>query len=498
MSAAPEPAAPVAAAEPPVAALATAPGPAGVAVVRLSGAGALPLADRLCAGARTPPSALPAGSFRLFRLRDPRDGSPLDEALVLVFRAPHSYTGEDVAEFQVHGGREAPSRVLSALFALGAAPAGPGEFTRRAFLNGRRSLDEAEAVMDLVGAQGERAARAAAEQLSGALGRRIDALFDGVLALCADVEATLDFTDEEAEGLVPPDRFVERAAALAASVRALSATRREGRLLREGALVVLSGPVNAGKSTLFNRLLGDERAIVSPEAGTTRDAIEETLLLRGVPVRLADTAGLREADSAIEREGVGRARSLAARADLVLRVVPAGDFEDLGDSGDHLDHPTTRPPDHLDHQTTRPPAHPPTRPPDHPTTRPPDHPPLLVLTKRDLAPDAPVPPGAVAVSAKTGEGMETLATAILDRLGASSDPGGQQGVAVSERHAALLDEAAAALDEARARNRAAAEADAVLVAAALRRAAEALGRITGRTYTEDLLDAVFGRFCVGK
>ena len=487
MSAAPEPAAPVAASEPPVAALATAPGPAGVAVVRLSGAGALPLADRLCAGARTPPSALPAGSFRLFRLRDPRDGSPLDEALVLVFRAPHSYTGEDVAEFQVHGGREAPSRVLSALFALGAAPAGPGEFTRRAFLNGRRSLDEAEAVMDLVGAQGERAARAAAEQLSGALGRRIDALFDGVLALCADVEATLDFTDEEAEGLVPPDRFEERAAALAASVRALSATRREGRLLREGALVVLSGPVNAGKSTLFNRLLGDERAIVSPEAGTTRDAIEETLLLRGVPVRLADTAGLREADSAIEREGVGRARSLAARADLVLRVVPAGDFEDIGDSGDHQ---TTRPPDYLDHPTTRPP--------DHQTTRPPDHPPLLVLTKRDLAPDAPVPPGAVAVSAKTGEGMEALATAILDRLGASSDPGGQQGVAVSERHAALLDEAAAALDEARARNRAAAEADAVLVAAALRRAAEALGRITGRTYTEDLLDAVFGRFCVGK
>ena len=470
------------AAAPPVAALATAPGAAGVAVVRLSGAGALPIADRLCAGARTPPSALPDRSFRLYRLRDPRDGSPLDEALVLVFRAPRSYTGEDVAEFQVHGGREAPSRVLSALFALGAAPAGPGEFTRRAFLNGRRSLDEAEAVMDLVGAQGERAARAAAEQLSGALGRRVNALLDSLLALCADVEATLDFTYEEAEGLVPPARFEERAAALAAGIRALADTRREGRLLREGALVVLSGPVNAGKSTLFNRLLGDDRAIVSPEAGTTRDAIEETLLLRGIPLRLADTAGLREADSAVEREGVGRARSLAARADLVLRVVPAGDLGDGGDLGDHLDHQTTRPPDHLDHQTTRPP----------------DHPLLLVLTKRDLAPDAPVPSGAVAVSAKTGEGMEALATAILDRLGASADPGGQQGVAVSERHAALLGEASIALDEARARNRAGAESDAVLVAAALRRAAEALGRITGRTYTEDLLDAVFGRFCVGK
>ena len=446
---------------PPVAALATAPGAAGVAVVRLSGAGALTLADRLCAGARTPPSALPDRSFRLYRLRDPRDGSPLDEALVLVFRAPRSYTGEDVAEFQVHGGREAPSRVLSALFALGAAPAGPGEFTRRAFLNGRRSLDEAEAVMDLVGAQGERAARAAAEQLSGALGRRVNALLDGLLALCADVEATLDFTDEEAEGLVPPERFEERAAALAAAIRTLSATRREGRLLREGALVVLSGPVNSGKSTLFNRLLGDDRAIVSPEAGTTRDAIEETLLLRGVPLRLVDTAGLREADSAVEREGVGRARSLAARADLVLEVMPAGEERDERAEGDK----------------------PPT---------------LLVLTKRDLAPDAPVPAGAVAVSAKTGEGMDALAAAMLDRLGANADPGGQQGVAVSERHAALLEETAAALDEARARNRAGAESDAVLVAAALRRAAEALGRITGRSYTEDLLDAVFGRFCVGK
>ena len=267
----------------PVAAIATAPGAAGIAVVRISGEGALAIADKLCPGAKIPPSELPAGSFRLARLRDPRDGSAIDEALVLVFRAPRSYTGEDVVEFQTHGGRAAPSRVLDALLALGAAPAGPGEFTRRAFLNGRVALDRAEAVMDLVSAQGDRAARAAAEQLSGALGRRVDAIWEDLLALCADLEATLDFTDEEAEGLAAPIRFDERAAAIAGSLRDLAATARTGRLLREGALVVLSGPPNAGKSTLFNRLLGERRAIVAPEAGTTRDSLEETLLLPAPP-----------------------------------------------------------------------------------------------------------------------------------------------------------------------------------------------------------------------
>ena len=315
----------------PVAAIATAPGTAGIAVVRISGEGALAIADKLCPGAKVPPSALPAGSFRLVRLRDPRDGSAIDEALVLVFRAPHSYTGEDVVEFQTHGGRAAPSRVLDALLALGAAPAGPGEFTRRAFLNGRVALDRAEAVMDLVSAQGDRAARAAAEQLSGALGRRVDSIWEDLLALCADLEATLDFTDEEAEGLAAPIRFDERAAAIAGSLRDLAATARTGRLLREGALVVLSGPPNAGKSTLFNRLLGERRAIVAPEAGTTRDSLEETLLLGGIPVRLVDTAGLREAGSAVEREGVERARDLAARADLVLALRPADEAPDFSD-----------------------------------------------------------------------------------------------------------------------------------------------------------------------
>ena len=447
-----------------VAALATAPGAAGIAVVRLSGPDAAAIADKLCPGAKVPPSALPAGSFRLVRLRDPRDGSAIDEALVLVFRAPHSYTGEDVVEFQTHGGRAAPSRVLDALFALGAAPAGPGEFTRRAFLNGRVALDRAEAVMDLVSAQGDRAARAAAEQLSGALGRRVDALWEELLALCADLEATLDFTDEEAEGLAAPIRFDERAAAIAGSLRDLAATSRTGRLLREGALVVLSGPPNAGKSTLFNRLLGERRAIVAPEAGTTRDSLEETLLLRGIPIRLVDTAGLRETGSAVEREGVERARGLAARADLVLALRPSDEARD-------------------GHTVTR--SH-------GPKT-------LFVETKADLLPES----GAVSaspplrVSAVTGEGIPELENAILAALG--TDPAaGEGGVAVSERHAALLREAAASVEEARAIFEKGAEAAAVPAADRLRDAAESLGRITGRSYTEDLLDAVFGKFCVGK
>ena len=457
----------------PVAAIATAPGAAGIAVVRISGEGALAIADKLCPGAKVPPSALPAGSFRLARLRDPRDGSAIDEALVLVFRAPHSYTGENVVEFQTHGGRAAPSRVLDALLALGAAPAGPGEFTRRAFLNGRVALDRAEAVMDLVSAQGDRAARAAAEQLSGALGRRVDAIWEDLLALCADLEATLDFTDEEAEGLAAPIRFDERAAAIAGSLRNLASTARTGRLLREGALVVLSGPPNAGKSTLFNRLLGERRAIVAPEAGTTRDSLEETLLLGGIPVRLVDTAGLREAGSAVEREGVERARGLAARADLVLALRPADEAPDdcalARPSGPKTLFVATKADLLADDRAT-------TRPRDHETS-------------------GAVPP--LRVSAVTGEGISELEEAILAALG--TDPAaGEGGVAVSERHAALLREAAASVNEARAIFEDGAEAAAVPAADRLRDAAESLARITGRSYTESLLDAVFGKFCVGK
>ena len=313
--------------------------------------------------------------------------------------------------------------------------------------------------MDLVAARGDRAARAAAEQLSGALGRRTDAACDALLALCADVEATLDFSEEDVPGTLPPSLFAERADAVRSDLVALEASFREGRLLREGALVVLSGPPNAGKSTLFNALLGSDRAIVAPDPGTTRDSIEEGLVLGGFPVRLADTAGLRETENGVEREGVDRAKSLADSADVVLRLVPPG----------------SAPPESADPRE------------------------IPVFSKCDLpgaVPPEAVPPGAVRASARTGEGLDALKAAVLERLG--TDAAGDQSAAVNARHRDAIRRAIEALDAARGVYLARGEDAAVPAAERLREAAEALGSVTGRSYSDELLDAVFGRFCVGK
>ena len=464
--------------EPPVTAVCTAPGPAGIAVVRLSGTGAYAIADRLCASAKVPPSRMPAGTFRLVKLRDPADGGLVGEAVVLAFRAPHSYTGEDVVEFQTHGGRVSARRVVAALVACGARPAGPGEFSRRAFLNGRMDLSMAEAVMDLIGAQSERAGRAAAEQLDGRLGRALDTCYDDLMSVCADVEASLDFADDESAGVLEPADVPGRLLGVAARLQALADTRREGHLLREGARVVLSGAPNAGKSTLFNALLGAFRAIVSDVPGTTRDTIEETLLLKGIPLRVVDTAGLRETDSPIERMGVERAVALVRGADINLRVVdlaadPEPQLAWVGDaaySGERT---------------------------------------IVVLNKADVAPGGRVETltrrlagagyEAVAVSAQEGAGLEALREAMERKVCAGDDAGvAAQGVAVSERHHALIAEALAALREALALQEAGAEDAAVVCAQRLRAAAEAIAQITGRVYGEDLLDRVFSRFCVGK
>ncbi|MGI5869560.1 MAG: tRNA uridine-5-carboxymethylaminomethyl(34) synthesis GTPase MnmE [Kiritimatiellia bacterium] len=465
--------------EPAIAAVCTAPGRAGIAVIRLSGAEAYAIADRLCDGAKRMPSKLPAGAFRLYKLRDPVDGSFIDEAIVLAFRAPHSYTGEDVVEFQTHGGRVVAQRVLAALVACGARFAGPGEFSRRAFLNGRMDLSRAEAVMDIIGAQSERAERAAAEQLAGRLGEPLDACYDALLSACADVEASLDFADDEMSGILAPADIPGRLQTIAEKLQALADTRREGLLLREGARVVLSGVPNAGKSTLFNALLGFLRAIVSDIPGTTRDTIEETLLLDGIPLRVSDTAGLRETESTIERMGVDRSIALVRGADLNLRLIDlaAAPEPQLGWLGK-----TDYPPDRT----------------------------IAVLNKADIAPGGRVETltrrvgasgyEAVAVSAREKIGLETLREAMTRKLcGDRESASAEQGVAVSERHHALIMEAlgeiraALALDEG-----GGAEEVAALCAQHLRTAAEAIAQITGRVYSEDLLDRVFSRFCIGK
>lgn len=443
----------------PIAAVATAPGVGGVALIRLSGAGVYAIADALTR-LSPPPSARAPGTFAYAKLLG-EAGEVLDDALLLFFRAPHSYTGEDTVELCCHGSPVITARVLERLWQLGATPAGPGEFTRRAFLNGRLDLTQAEAVADLIAARTPRAERAARANLQGRLGATLAPLYEGALALSADLEHALDFE----EGELPEAFFAslgERLSALEAQLSALRGTWREARLVRDGVLVVLAGKPNAGKSTLLNLLLGYDRAIVSAEPGTTRDAIEESFLLDGVPLRLTDTAGLREAPGVIEREGVARARDLLARADLVLYLSAA----------------------------------------DDPAPAPPPAGAIALITKAELAPSAPLPPGfppeaaRISALADPAAARERVCALLRQALALSAGETDHAALA-NERQLQGVTEAHAALQEAQGcltRG----ELGYVPAAQLLRRSAEALGRLLGRVYSDDLLDTVFSRFCVGK
>ncbi len=437
-----------------IAAIATAPGRGGVAVVRISGPDAFRVAAAVC-GRRV--ESAQAGRFFHSTFRDPACGSPLDDGLLLVFAAPRSYTGEDVVELQGHGGSVAPRRVLEACLAAGARLARRGEFTERAFLNGRLDLGAAEAVIDLVDAKTARAADDAVARLAGAASRPFERMYADAIDLSSRVEHALDFSEDE----LPPGFDAALAAgvdALSSRVEAKLSTAREGRILREGALVVLAGPPNAGKSSLLNALLGADRAIVSATAGTTRDAIEDWAEIGGWPVRLVDTAGLRATGDAVEAEGVARAEDLIARADLVLRLSPA-DAEPSA-AGAVGDSPRE----------------------------------IRVCSKCDLG--AMSPSGARRVSARTGEGLDALRGDIANRLAKLAARRDEEtGADVTTRQRACLLDAQGAL----ARARSALDLpDLVLAANELRAAAEAIGRVLGKVYSDDLLDALFSRFCVGK
>ncbi len=444
-----------------IAAVATASGRGGIGVVRVSGAGLADFAARL---AGRLPEARRAGvvTFRA------GDGQPIDQGILLYFPAPHSFTGEDVIELQGHGGPVVMQMLLARCVELGARLAEPGEFTRRAFLNDKLDLAQAEAVADLIDAASAQAARSALRSLAGEFSRQVHALTDGLAELRMLVEATLDFPDEEIDPLRDTDA-VPRLHALQAALADLRARARQGSLLRAGLTVVLAGLPNVGKSSLLNRLAGEERAIVTEIAGTTRDALRETIQVEGIPLHVIDTAGLRDTDDAVEKMGIARTWQEIARADVVLQIVDARAGVTPADHAIDVKLPAG-------------------------VVR------IVVENKCDLArrPAGRSEESAdgrrrihVALSAKTGEGMSLLHDELLRVAGWQGH--GEDAILARERHLEALAEAAGRLDAAAGRL-----AQLELCAEELRLAQEALARITGEFSADDLLGLIFSRFCIGK
>lgn len=449
-----------------IAAIATPPGEGGIAIIRVSGPQSLSVANRIfrCKGA--PPGDRPGGTFVFGCVVDGEEH--IDDALCLIMRGPRSFTGEDTVELHGHGGAIAARRILRAAIQAGARLAEPGEFSRRAFLNGKIDLVQAEAILDLIRARTDRAAGAAVEQLEGILSKQINSLYDQALAVASDLEASLDFPEDELPEVVM-NGIRDRIDAICRDTRALLATWEEGHLLREGATIVIAGRPNAGKSTLMNALLGKDRAIVSPIPGTTRDVIEEAFVLDGIPVRLVDTAGLHNAQCEIEREGIRRSRKQLERADLFLYVVDASlPLHEEDESMLHV----------LDAERL-----------------------VTVANKIDLGrtANASIPESLrlVETCVVAGTGLSELKSAITERL-TSRMGDTPHHAAVSERHRALLAAFLERLEDARRLVSSSGDEALVPAAAQMKDALLSLGRITGRMYEDELLDAIFSRFCIGK
>jgi tRNA modification GTPase len=445
----------------PIAALATPWGQSALAVVRVSGPGSLGLLERVCTA---PLQEAPGHSLRRGQLIDrfSKPPEPIDEVLVAVYRAPRSFTGEEAAEIFTHGSPVILRRVLALLFQAGFRQAGPGEFTLRAFLNGKLDLTEAEAVNELVRARTDRARALALRRLSGSIEGEIRRLKQGLVQVLAAVEAHLDYPEEELPGELAPEEELQ---SLERGLERLAASYRIGRIYQEGVSAVLAGRTNSGKSTLFNRLLREERAIVSEAPGTTRDYLEGLIELEGIPVRLYDTAGYRSSADAVEREGMRRTEAIVAGAQLVLYLVDSAEglteldrrfFQEYSGDGRLI----------------------------------------RVWTKTDLeARDCPQ--GFLPVSAQEGQGMAELARVMAQRVLAGPGLSGEEAPVVdSLRQKELLDRALEAWKAFRAGLEERRPLD--LAAVDLKEALDALGEITGEVTSQDILNAIFARFCVGK
>ena len=440
----------------------------GIGIIRISGPDTLRVLERVFTPAQGAPMAERRDRLLVYGALRGADGAVLDLCLATVSRGPRSYTGEDTAELQCHGSPTVLRAGLEALFAAGARQAGPGEFTKRAFLNGRMDLTQAEAVIDLIHAETDEAAKNAAGQLGGAIRRRTDAVYDALRDILSHFQAAVDYPEEGVE----PFELAQYADTLRTqerTLRALLDTAQRGSVLTGGVPAVILGRPNAGKSSLLNALLGYDRAIVTDIPGTTRDTITERVRLGGVLLRLTDTAGLRETADAVERVGVERARAAAADAALALVLAdPMGE--------ETRDWATLRAAQGAEHI-------------------------LVVFTKSDFAP-APAEPdfgglradGVVSLSARTGEGLDTLAAAVAALYPAPDVPAGE--ILTNTRQTDAVRRALDALCAAEEALAAGIAPDAALTG--LEEAMNALGELSGRTVREDITARIFERFCVGK
>jgi tRNA modification GTPase len=441
-----------------IAAISTPPGQGAIALVRVSGANAIQLADKVFHGKEAPSQFEP--HVQHFGEIFSPEGRLIDQVVLSVHRAPASYTGEDLVEISCHGGTLVSAKILEACLCVGARAARPGEFTERAFLNGKMDLTQAEAVIDLIRAKTDLALRSAAEQLEGRLGAQIRKIRDELIELLAHIDASIDFPEE---GITPDEGETLRARleCIREQIAALLATADQGRILREGVRVVIYGATNAGKSSLLNRLLGYDRVIVSDTHGTTRDTIEETVNLQGIPMRLLDTAGLRTSTSELEREGIARTEKSLQLADLRLHI---------------SDRSAPKPPhfQECNHDSNE----------------------IVVLNKSDLPENTDWKNfRALRVSCVTGEGLPELQKEILTRItGQGLRP--ESAVAINARHRDCLRRALASCDRAATSQTHGLSPE--YSAVDLNEALQAVGEVIGVVDVEQILDSVFSHFCIGK
>ncbi len=443
-----------------IAAIATPFGQGAIAVLRVSGARAKEVSSAVLREGRGP-ETMTARADHLREVVD-GDGYRVDEVLITVFEAPASYTGDDVVEISCHGGILVTQEIYELLLGAGARAAEPGEFTKRAFLNGKMDLTQAEAVMDLISAQTSLAVRAANEQLRGRLGQEVHGLREKLIGLLAHVEAYIDFPEED----IDPDtgeRLRQRVREVVDSVGQLLRTADQGKILREGVRTVICGEPNTGKSSLLNVLLGFDRAIVSERAGTTRDTIEEVINLMGIPLRLVDTAGVRDSEDDVEREGIERTGAQIDSADLILEVVDASqpkpdDFVSVAGEGNKRH--------------------------------------LMVLNKKDLGIDSGWRGGGIEISCLSREGVDALADGIYGVLTHGEGDWSANPVAINARHKACLSSARAYAEAALEKLEGGESPE--FIALELRSCLDSVGEVVGKVDAEEILGEIFASFCIGK